>query len=289
MAASGTYGRQTLNDNWYEDRHQSADALTATGGFSKRKAREYEPGIAYIGERYDVLARVSRMPPRETYAMPDDGFREMDKTSLVDFAHPKTRKEYVPAKLKPRLVTPESVLEVSYEDRRPVVGEKSGFGAVLNRHEATHDQRFFNTTHGDVYGFSMDGYSTKVRGAPKRCNSTLGPAGVSSEADEGRVQGVKVGSLCGEKYVLSDDPASDTATQRAWLYQSDPSLANVHLGGTRPRPGRYDNELSLPIGEGAMGKVRSDLRERQGRLYKTATHITKGLGHRSGINIFQDG
>lgn len=284
--AAGTYSLRTLNDNWFEDRLQPADSLSATSGFSKRAARAYETDIAYIGERYDVLARIARMPPRESYATPDDGFRERDRISSVDFAHPRSRKEFVanpPA--KPRLVTSESVPEVAFEDRRPVPGPQRGFGSALPRHEANHDQRFWNTASGEFFGYAG---SRRPR-ARTYCHPDMQHAGVTSESEEKRVEGVMVGQLCGENYNDGPDPAKNSKCQRAWLYQSDPSLSNVHLGGTRPKVSKVDNALSLPIGEGAMSRVRSDLTERKGRLYRTATTITKGLGSRPGYNLFQDG
>jgi hypothetical protein len=285
MASVGTYGLKTLNDNWFEDRHQPADALSATAGFEKRAARAYETDIAYIGERYDVLNRIARMPPRESYATPDDGFREKDRTSSVDFAPPRSRKEFVfdpPA--KPALISTESVPEVSFEERRPIPGNNRGFGAVLNRHEESEGQRFWSTTSGDFYG---EGARVFPHRSDAYCHGR--GAGTYTGDEEAKIEGVKVGCLTGENFCKSTDPACDTNTQRAWLYQADPALKFVHLGGTRPRPGRIDNELSLPIGDGAMAKVRKDLAERKGRLYRTATTITKGLGQRSGHNLFQDG
>eukprot|EP00927_Polykrikos_kofoidii_P076060 TRINITY_DN7276_c0_g1_i1.p1 TRINITY_DN7276_c0_g1~~TRINITY_DN7276_c0_g1_i1.p1 ORF type:complete len:314 (+),score=26.61 TRINITY_DN7276_c0_g1_i1:89-943(+) len=284
MAAVGTYTQRTLNDGWFEDRQQPPGALTATGSFDQRQARAYETDIAYIGERYDVLSRIARMPPRESFATPNDGFNEWNKTSQVDYAHPRTRKEFVakPPE-KPHLITTESVPEVSLEERRPLPGSKRGFGAVLNRHEENHDMRFWNTTQGDFFGEG-------TRRFPRRPEpNDMHFAGVTTADAERRVQGVQVGVLTGEKFVESRDPASDSRTQRAWLYHPDPSLANVHLGGTKPRPSPVDNALSLPMGEGAMSKVRADMQERKGRLYRTATHITKGLGEKTGVNIFQDG
>jgi len=299
MAAVQTYSHGTLNNNWAEDRQQPAEALAATG--NTRIVRSYESDIAYIGERYDVLNRISRMPPRVSYATPDDGFRERDCTSQLDFIPPATRKEFVskpPA--FPWLITTESVPEVSHDERRPIPGNKRGFGAVLQRHEETHEQRFFATTTAHFYGeggprvqpFSARGplRQTVVSAEAIRATGALLPAGVSTEHEENRQQGVKVGCLCGEKYSEATDPALDSKTQRAWLYQADPSLSNVHLGGQRRNKVKgVDNSLSLPLGDGAMSKIRSDLKDRQGRLYRTATHITKGLSKRPGVSVFEDG
>lgn len=284
--AAGSYGLSTLNANWYEDRCQPMGALNATGGYDKRKPRIHETDIAYIGERFDVLSRIARMPVKESYATCDDGFRERMSTNRVDFAHPKSRTEFVtkPPE-RPTMITAESVPEVNFEGRRPLPGPRSGFGCALSKHEEHHEQGSWNTTTEDFYGSG----GARKNNMRTFVSEEMRPCGVASEADEARISGVKVGKLCGETFNESSDPGVNTATQRAWLYQSDPALMNAHLGGQRPRPTKVDNDLSLPIGEGAMAKVRADLKERKGRLFRTATHITKGAGKRSGINIFMDG
>jgi len=125
---------------------------------------------------------------------------------------------------------------------------------------------------------------------PKRVDpSSIGrAAGVSTEDADQRVVGVRVGKLTGENFRDSGEPSYDTRTQRAWLYNCDPSLANIEYGGNRPQVAKTDNELSIPIGDGAMKKVRDDLKGRRGMLYRTATLITKGAGQRPGVAIFQD-
>merc|ERR1712232_832095 len=250
--------------------------------------REYEQGLAYIGERYDVLSRLSRMPPRASYAKHEDGFCEKDTTVQVDFAHPRTRKEFVrKPPPHPTTITTESVPEVSFDDRRPVDGQRSGFGALLNRHEATEGQRFFNTTKGDFHGYG-DGKGfkkNKTRPDPK----DLGHSGLSTEHESNRVQGMKCGVLCGENFQNTGNPSIDTHCQRSWLYETDAALQHIHLGGSRKKTSGIDNALSLPLGEGAMAQVRADLKARDGKLFRVATTITKGLGSRSGINLFQDG
>merc|ERR1719336_1560021 len=128
------------------------------------------------------------MPPRESYATPLDGFKERSKTSLVDFAPPRSRKEFVahPPE-KPRLVTTESVPEVAYEDRRPVLGPQRGFGAALPRHEDGEGQRFWNTASGDFFG---SGGSCLVR-SKSYCHPDMRAACVSSASEEAKIQGVK--------------------------------------------------------------------------------------------------
>jgi hypothetical protein len=286
MASAFVYGHKTLNDNWFEDRCQPPGSLTGNGDPSKRKLRKYESEIAYIGERYDVLTRIARVPQKESYATPNDGFNEKACTSAIDFAHPRSRKEFVakPPE-KPKFITTETVPEVCHEERRPLPGNARGFGAVLNRHEEKHDQRFWNTTSGDTFGYGVGARRNILRRDP---GETSNAAGCSTEHEEERSMGLKVGILCGEEFRDNGQPSQDTRVQRSWLYTHDASLKNIHFGGTRPTVGKKDNELSVPIGEGAMAKVRADLKERQGRLFRTATQITKGRDKRPGIAIFKD-
>ena len=63
-----------------------------------------------------MLTRISRVPPKESYATPDDGFNEKDTSNRVDFAHPGTRKEFVHPPDKAKFIVKETVPEVCYED-----------------------------------------------------------------------------------------------------------------------------------------------------------------------------
>lgn len=269
--------------HWFEDRHQPPGSLAGVGDVTKKVTRKHETEIAYIGERYDVLARIARIPQKATYALPDDGFNEKFRTSSVDFALPRSRKEFVAKPPEPaKFITAETVAEVKYEDRRPIPGSIRGFGAVLNRHEENHELRFWNTASGDSYGSGS-------RTARARINpASMGPAGISTENAEDKSSGVKVGLLCGEEFRNTGDPASDTRTQRSWLYDLDASLKNLNYGGSVPKPSSVDNELSVPLGEGCMKKIREDLKARRGRLFRTATHITKGRDQRPGAAVYKD-
>lgn len=279
--ATGVYNLKVLNDNWFEDRCQPSGTLCANTGIEKKTARAYETDLAYIGERYDVLSRISRMPPRPSYALPEDGFNEQATTNGADFRDPRSRNDWCKGKaVAPTMITTKNA-PVCPPEQRELPGPRSGFGAVLNRHE-NHDQRFFSTTSEEFYGQGSR-KKEKVDAA-----AVAHSAGLGTEHEEGRVRGMKVGVLCGEAYNDASNPASNTRTQRSWLYQHDPSLKNLHHGGRKnDLPGK-DNELSIPIGEGAMAKVRADLKARQGRLYRVATLVTKGNHHRAGVSIFQD-
>ncbi|CAK9070859.1 Hypothetical protein (Fragment) [Durusdinium trenchii] len=280
--ATGVYNLKVLNDNWFEDRCQPAGSLSATTGIDRKYARPHESDLAYIGERFDVLARISRLPNRPSYALPLDGFDEKVTTNLADFKDPRSRNDWGKGKaVAPTMITTANA-PVCPPETRELPGPRSGFGAHLNRHPDNHDQRFFHTTHGHFYG-----EGTRKKEKPDAA-SIPHSAGISTEMAEGQAHGMKVGILCGEAYNDSKNPGCNTKTQRSWLYEPDAALQNIHYGGKKPPVPTKDSELSIPIGEGAMSKVRADMKARQGRLYRVATHITKGNHHRPGISIFQD-
>lgn len=281
MAAAFVYSTKTLNDNWYEDRCQPPGGLTAVGDTNSKVVRKYETDIAYVGERYDVLTRIGRVPKRASYATPEDGFRETARTSSIDFAPPRSRKEFVAnAPPKARFITTETIPEVCSEERRPVPGPTRGFGGVLDRHGDDHGLRCWNTSSGEAFGHRPNGTLRMSRSDPGLRLSASG------SYDQDRNTGMKVGNLCGEEFRNTGNPTNDTMTQRAWVY--DAALGNIHHGGTRAKVRGADNHLSVPIGDGAMAKIKKDLADRQGRLFRVATTITKGRDKRPGVALFKD-
>eukprot|EP00434_Breviolum_minutum_P039042 symbB.v1.2.034648.t1/scaffold4504.1/size42116/4 len=183
-------------------------------------------------------------------------------THKGDFKDPRSRNDWGKGKaIAPSMITTANA-PVCPPETRELPGPRSGFGAHINRHPDNHDQRFFSTAHGEFYG---EGSRKKEK---RDAAAIPHSAGISTEMAEGAAHGMKVGILCGE------------ATQRSWLYEPDAALQNIHYGGKKPPVPSYDSELSIPIGQGAMAKVREDLKARKGRLYRVATQITKGNHHR---------
>lgn len=285
MAFPGVYNRKTLNDNWVEDRCHREEYLSATGNFHKRNARNYETDLAYIGDRYDVLSRISRMPQRESYATPDDGFREKTSTHLEAFQNPRGHPMFAKKNLSAPCLINTANAPVCPPEKRELKGPGSGFGAAISRHEKEHDKRFWSTTHSDFYGAAG---GTRKGLEARREPSSLHPCGIGSEHEETKGSGMKCGRLCGENHCESTDPARDTHTQRSWIPGVDPALTHIHHGGSRKLPPKEDNHLSLPLGEGSQSKIRADLKARGGRLGRTGTIITKEPHKRSGYAIFQD-
>jgi len=280
----GVYSRKTLNDNWVEDRCASEEALTATGNFHKKAARGYETDLAYIGDRYDVLSRISRMPPRPSYAAPDDGFSEKVTTHVGDFQNPRAHPMFASKNLSAPSLIHTGNAPVCPPEKRELKGPGSGFGAAISRHGKDHDQRFWSTSHSDFFGAR----GASRRGEARRDPSAHHTAGVGTEHEETKGSGMKCGALCGENHCESSNPASDTRTQRSWIPGCDPALTHIHHGGTKKPPPKEDNHLSLPLGDGAMSKIRADLKARQGRLFRAGTNITKGAHQRSGFAVYQD-
>lgn len=282
MAAAFPYTMSTLNDNWFEDRLQPEGA----GKLSQVKViRKVETEIAYIGERFDTLSRIGRTKQMPSFAIPDDGYNERTTLNSLDFAHPKSRKEVVEKKPpEPNFISTETIPEVCYEERRPVIGPQRGFGAVLDRHPENFEQRHWETTSGVTYGYGQ------IRKGKRTdpCSIPHG-AGVTVEMIANKKEGVMTGELCGENFKPDADPSQDTKVQRAWLYSADPALSNMQysksVGKSVPL---VDNEMSLPLGEGAQKKIMEQLKQRDGMLYRNSTNITKGRGHHYGVSIFQD-
>jgi len=279
--ATNTYGLRTLTDNWYEDRCQPDGFLSATGGLDSRTNRPLETDLAYIGDRYDVLSRIGRLPARPSFATPDYGFRERLSTNRHDLRDPRTHTMYASKKMAcPPFINPANA-PVGPNELRPVDGPTSGFGSALKRHNDNHDARFWSTASGEFFGY---GDNRSIRSCP----STLRPSGIASEDAENRASGMKCGQLCGESFRNDDNPGMNTHIQRAWLPGQDAALRHIHRGGSKPELPRVDNHLSLPLGDGAMSKVRADLKARSGSLARIATNITKGAHQKSGVSLFQD-
>mmetsp|Transcript_53018 Transcript_53018/g.119439 ORF Transcript_53018/g.119439 Transcript_53018/m.119439 type:complete len:287 (+) Transcript_53018:73-933(+) len=284
--AQSIYSPRTLNDNWFEDRQHAPEALSATSNLHKKTPRSFETDLAHVGEKYDVLTRVSRMPPRVSYALPMDGITQKLRTSTVDFADPKSRPEF---SARGRVAAPSVIntanAPVCPPEQRPVPGPRSGFGAALQRHDEDPGRRFYNTTHCDFYGEGSHRHTP-------RCDPCYeDQAGLHSAREEQKVSGRKLGKLCGEHLQESQDPAANSRTQRSWLYREDPGLRHLEQGGTRQPPLSTDTALSLPMGEGGIGKVRADAIERKGQLYRVAANITRGRGpsnEKSGVRVFTD-
>jgi hypothetical protein len=96
------------------------------------------------------LGCIKRKPKQETTGLiPDDGFRELLTVNQERMKNPKVHVK----KEKPvlRMINKYNIAELSLVDR-PVQTTNSGFGAVIPRHGADENARYFNTENRDNYG-----------------------------------------------------------------------------------------------------------------------------------------
>mmetsp|Transcript_23480 Transcript_23480/g.47537 ORF Transcript_23480/g.47537 Transcript_23480/m.47537 type:complete len:215 (+) Transcript_23480:102-746(+) len=106
------------------------------------------------------------------------------------------------------------------------------------------------------------------------------------ENHDQRFLNTTTGDYFGGEGVRRPQPKPDPSTLRPAGTCLDP-LADSKKGRSLTHSAS-DSALSLPMGDGAMVKVRADLAARKGRLYRQATYITKGKQHRPGVSLFQD-
>jgi len=274
-----TYSKKTVVGNWFEDR---LAPLQPERDFPDRKTvRPVETELANLEKSFSVLSRLARNPYHISEGLPDDGFRELVSSNKEDFMHPKNRKAWTTRTCVPSFITTTTVPEVVHDERRPVKGQRSGYGAPLQRHDLRHGERFFNTAYRDSHGYP------KPAATVDRSQKIAAGLGVLRAADA--PEGLRTGQLAGEMYKPTADPSEATEVQRAWTYQLEPCLANIQYGGkdNKPELSLTDNELSLPIGEGGHRELDRTLKER-GKLFRMHTNITTGKEAKYGLSIFRD-
>lgn len=179
--------------------------------------------------------------------------RELKTTNQQEIQNPKVhvRKE------KPilRMINKYNIAELSLVDR-PVKTTEQGFGAVIPRHDATHDARYFRTENRDNFGEKGQEAPTQATAAYEQMQSTL--AGGNARPLD--TQGIKkISNLVGEVYSKAYDPQEQTDVQRSWLYQQDPGVRAVNSGQAGQKQVQfYDNANSLPLGEGIHATKKFD-------------------------------
>ena len=148
-----------------------------------------------------------------------------------------------------------NIAELSLVDR-PVETTAQGFGAVIPRHEASHDARYFRTENRDNFGEKpIEDPATATANFDKMQGTLAG--GNARPYDK---QGIhKISNLVGEVYSKAYDPQEQTDVQRSWLYQQDPGVRAVNNGQAgAPQMQFYDNANSLPLGEGIHATKKFD-------------------------------
>mmetsp|Transcript_12980 Transcript_12980/g.29311 ORF Transcript_12980/g.29311 Transcript_12980/m.29311 type:complete len:208 (+) Transcript_12980:315-938(+) len=205
--------------------------------------------------------------------------------AALDYRNPKTRRNWVadPPQL-PKFMNTETVPEICHDDRRPVRGEHRGFGAVLDRHPSNYGRRYYNTTYRDNYGRGM-----RKRVMESRDPVDMAESGISVMRVAERPQGIACSALVGETFKPDSDPADNTFVQRSWMYTADPALTALtrRAKSARPSVPTKNNELSLPLGEGAHKAMMSQT-PRGTKSFRVTTEITVGRGSRYGVSIWAD-
>jgi len=164
-------------------------------------------------------------------------------------------------------------------------GPSAGFGAVLQRHQADHDKRYFDTTYSQVHNAGAPpSVERRTEEKYEHYKTTKEQFHTGAPHEELKVAGSTVKDvylqlkgnqnpdlLCGEQFKIAEDPQKNTKIQRSWMYSPDPAIKAKE---SYPLPNQIldkDNENSLPIGEGeyfrrsaqhnpgAYRKIRSDV------------------------------
>jgi len=133
---------------------------------------------------------------------------------------------------------------------RDISGPIVGFGSKLPRHDRNHDARYFETTNKSFYGAS---YKQSGRNIVKKfLNTTQIPAGKEPLEKENAKRNV---FLVAEVLRKNEDPQNDTEAQRTWINKADAGIEAVKAGRVPKGVPKYDNGMSLPLGEGCRAEM----------------------------------
>lgn len=258
---AGVYSSSTLNGNWLEERQAPPKPDL------ERVVRPQENEVR--------TTRFSRRKQGKSYGVPDDGFPSVTTSSQhIDFCPLDERGVNMVDAPLTKFLDSSGVPEVSYDKRRPVVGPRSGFRALLNRHAEGEDARYWDTSTGDAF---------------------VTPKEFDEEGDIKTLRSKAAGVPCVQeekiyKQALSGEPPNIDLIpmQRSWMANFDPGLREfLKAGGTQPPLPAEDNELSLPLGKGMQAKITAELKSR-GTMARRSTPITTGHQKSDGIYIFDD-
>mmetsp|Transcript_10587 Transcript_10587/g.10605 ORF Transcript_10587/g.10605 Transcript_10587/m.10605 type:complete len:230 (-) Transcript_10587:44-733(-) len=206
-----------------------------------------------------------------------------------------------PAKVKEKFQKPPSIYDPATGATRPLInkntisslthnerelpGPSEGFGAVLPKHPAEWEKRYFETTYRAVHGHSAE---PKAREKPSNedhftttnqiyykpgLNDANKVAGSSQRAGFMELTAKqKREILSAEILRTSSDPQHNTKLQRTWLPCEDPGVKAREVFGVLGSGPDKDNENSLPLGKGDYFK--NDVKFESGAYRKLRTEIT---------------
>lgn len=239
------YSTGVLNYNWYEDRIAPEQPLRTKP--DEKFMRSVEPDINCLTANGipAPLKRIKRNHKWNTKdVIPNDGYKEMQTINKTEIGHPS--KHRIPEKPKLRMINKYNLADLNLADRE-IKAPRTGFGAVVQRHDPEYGKSYFDTTNYDFYG-------KPKREAPKEAveefTKTFSKAGGQRNYDP--KQGVKkLSGLTGEVYNTSADPQSHTEVQRTWIYRKDNAIETAKTGSNFFQQVKdYDNANSLPLGKG---------------------------------------
>jgi len=195
------FSNKTLNENWYEERLYIEQTYQKKPDLKIKRTKEPDINCLSSSGLPAPLNTINRKPKQETaHLICDDGFRELKTTNQQDIRNPKVhvRKE------KPvlRMINKYNIAELSLVDR-PVQTTAQGFGAIIPRHEAGHDARYFRTENRDNFGERGPEEPAQATANFEKTQAVL--AGGNPRASEN--QGIhKISNLVGEVYSKNYDP-----------------------------------------------------------------------------------
>lgn len=133
---------------------------------------------------------------------------------------------------------------------RDLNGPESGFGSKLPRHEPLHDKRYFGTTYAGFHGSTLKESAKEIVQEHQKTLTII----AGKEVPAHLKQRLSV-PLVGEVLRTNNDPQHDTIAQRAWINKRDAAVDAVNAGKVPKELPKYDNALSLPLGEGNRAEM----------------------------------
>jgi len=208
----------TRIDNWYEERLSVPQPKQEY--VNERNIRPIDNDINCLNSNGlpKPLARLHRAHKWNTgNIIADDNFREMTTINKAEYVNPYSLK--VQEKKNEKMINKYNIAELSLVDR-PIKGPDAGFGSQLNKHEHTHDRRYFNTTNGDHYGQAVKKSAEETAKELEITGSVKagGPVGTKEEGIH------KISPLTGENFKPDPDIKENTMIQRTWIARPDPGI-----------------------------------------------------------------
>mmetsp|Transcript_13628 Transcript_13628/g.17954 ORF Transcript_13628/g.17954 Transcript_13628/m.17954 type:complete len:252 (-) Transcript_13628:132-887(-) len=193
-----SFGKQTLNDNWYEDRASKLDG----GGV-----------LANDGTKnFLSTSRSAHMHPEKNFVNRGKSRAENQRKLVLQ-----------KGALATTMVQPHNTVQSTKQ--RPITGPDAGCWAVVPKSLDSDHDRHLRTTQQDGYGSSGRFTAT----AQRKMRDPSAPFAGSAKADR-LDRGLQATGAIGEVFQKKGEPQYDTASQRAWLSYNDPLIKYKNEG-----------------------------------------------------------